>query len=93
MAPVINYWWPGFPSNLSTEAYHQQLPQDQWALRVAHYFPFLVYWWNTQKLFPASGVAARRPEIFSRQDVQILQKSAHRQNHKVVNFLLPFALF
>lgn len=29
LAPVINYWWPGFPANLSTEAYYQQLPQDR----------------------------------------------------------------
>ncbi|XVE99061.1 hypothetical protein REPUB_Repub03eG0164500 [Reevesia pubescens] len=82
LAPVINYWWPGFPANLSTEAYRLQLPQDQWALRVAHYLPFLVYWWNTQKLFPSSGVVARRPEIFSPQDVQILPKIAYRQNRK-----------
>lgn len=82
LAPVINYWWPGFPANLSTQAYKQQLPQDQWAVRVAHYLPFLVYWWNTQKLFPSSGVAARRPEIFSPQDVQILPKIAYRQHYK-----------
>uniref|UniRef100_A0A1S3YA51 AB hydrolase-1 domain-containing protein n=1 Tax=Nicotiana tabacum TaxID=4097 RepID=A0A1S3YA51_TOBAC len=36
VAPVVNYWWPGFPANLSTEGYNLQLPQDQWALRVAH---------------------------------------------------------
>ncbi|OMO79084.1 putative catalytic [Corchorus olitorius] len=84
LAPVINYWWPGFPANLSTEAYRLQLPQDQWALRVAHYLPFLVYWWNTQKFFPGSGVAARRPEIYSHQDTQLLHKLAYRQNHKGV---------
>ncbi|KAE8689252.1 putative nucleotide binding protein [Hibiscus syriacus] len=65
MAPVINYWWPGLPANLSKEAYSLQLPQDQWALRVAHYMPFLVFWWNTQKLFPASSVISRRPENYS----------------------------
>ncbi|GLT94687.1 hypothetical protein SLE2022_124160 [Rubroshorea leprosula] len=32
LAPVVNYWWPGFPANLSKKAYHEQLPQDQWAL-------------------------------------------------------------
>ncbi|XP_007010326.2 PREDICTED: uncharacterized protein LOC18586733 [Theobroma cacao] len=84
LAPVINYWWPGFPANLSTEAYYQQLPQDQWALRVAHYLPFLVYWWNTQKLFPASAVQARRREIFSPQDIQLLPKIAYRENHRAV---------
>ncbi|KAK9901823.1 hypothetical protein M0R45_001939 [Rubus argutus] len=36
-APVINYWWPGFPANLSTDAYYKQPPGDQWALRVAHH--------------------------------------------------------
>ncbi|THG18924.1 hypothetical protein TEA_007805 [Camellia sinensis var. sinensis] len=28
IAPVVNYWCPGFPANLSKEAYYQQLPQD-----------------------------------------------------------------
>ncbi|CAK9134540.1 unnamed protein product [Ilex paraguariensis] len=54
LAPVVNYWWPGFPVNLSTEAYNQQPVQDQWTLRVAHYIPWLTYWWNTQKWFPSS---------------------------------------
>ncbi|KAE8691586.1 putative sodium/metabolite cotransporter BASS4 [Hibiscus syriacus] len=82
MAPVINYWWPGLPANLSKEAYSLQLPQDQWALRVAHYMPFLVYWWNTQKLFPSSSVISRRPENYSPQDLQIQQKIALRQDHR-----------
>ncbi|CAN1844159.1 hypothetical protein LINPERHAP1_LOCUS37355 [Linum perenne] len=43
VAPVINYWWKSFPTNLSTEAYNNQLPQDQWALRIAHHAPWLVY--------------------------------------------------
>ena len=73
-APVINYWWPSLPANLSTEAYYKQPPQDQWALRVAHYLPWLTYWWNTQKLFPASSVIARRPDIFSPRDLVILKK-------------------
>ncbi|XP_021887864.1 uncharacterized protein LOC110807138 isoform X1 [Carica papaya] len=80
LCPVVNYWWPGFPANLSKAAYYQQLPQDQWALRVAHYAPWLLYWWNTQKLFPASAVIARRLEIFSPQDKQILLKIARRQD-------------
>ncbi|CAN1747752.1 hypothetical protein LINPERHAP1_LOCUS3182 [Linum perenne] len=55
------------------EAYYLQLPQDQWTLRVAHYAPW-TYWWNTQKWFPASGVAAGHPEVFSTQDLEILSK-------------------
>ncbi|KAE8718959.1 germin-like protein subfamily 3 member 2-like [Hibiscus syriacus] len=64
LAPVINYWWPGFPSNLSTEAYYQQLPNDQWALRVSHYAPWLTYWWNTQKWFPGSSAITHSADIF-----------------------------
>ncbi|CAA3016782.1 Alpha beta-Hydrolases superfamily [Olea europaea subsp. europaea] len=33
LTPVVNYWWPGLPSNLTKEAYDQQPPQDQWAVR------------------------------------------------------------
>ncbi|XP_041994226.1 uncharacterized protein LOC121744708 [Salvia splendens] len=73
IAPVVNFWWPGFPAKLATEAYYEQFPQDQWALRVAHYAPSLVYWWNTQKWFPPSSVAAGRPN-FTAPDLQVLAK-------------------
>ncbi|GLT50087.1 hypothetical protein SLA2020_235980 [Shorea laevis] len=82
LAPVVNYWWPGFPANLSTEAYHKQPLPDQWTLRVAHHIPWLTYWWNTQKLFPASSVVALRRHIFSPQDIQLLPKISDRQQHK-----------
>lgn len=83
IAPVINYWWPGFPSNLSTEAYYQQFPQDQWALRVAHYSPWLVYWWNTQKLFPSSSAIAGSSKL-SPQDLEILSKLGNRPSQRVL---------
>ncbi|CAI0420445.1 unnamed protein product [Linum tenue] len=54
------------------EAYNLQLPQDQWALRVAHHAPWLTYWWNTQKLFPSSGVISRKRETMSRQDIELV---------------------
>ncbi|CAK9149225.1 unnamed protein product [Ilex paraguariensis] len=73
IAPVINYWWPRFPAKISAEAYYQQYPQDQWALRVAHYTPWLTYWWNTQKWFPASSAIAQKPK-FSRQDLELISK-------------------
>ncbi|KAM3200900.1 putative protein isoform X1 [Capsicum annuum] len=63
VAPVVNYWWPGFPANLSKEGYNLQLLQDQWALRVAHYAPWLVYWWNTQKWFPYNSVIAGKAKL------------------------------
>ena len=72
LCPVVNYWWQGFPSELAKEAYNMQLMQDQWAIRVAHYTPWLIYWWNTQRLFPGSSVAAGIPEILSPDDKLLL---------------------
>ncbi|CAL5363346.1 unnamed protein product [Camellia sinensis] len=71
VAPVVNYWLPGFPAHLCNEAYYEQFPQDQWAVRVAHYAPWLTYWWNTQKWFPASSVIAGKAK-FSHQDIELI---------------------
>ncbi|XP_065855287.1 uncharacterized protein [Euphorbia lathyris] len=80
LTPAINYWWPGFPANLSTEAFCKMLPEDQWAFRVAHYTPWLSYWWNTQKWFPGSAIIANHPAIFSQQDKEILAKFDRTSN-------------
>ncbi|CAL5387489.1 unnamed protein product [Camellia sinensis] len=74
IAPTVNYWWPGFPANLSKEAYYQQLPQDQWTFRISHYTPWLTYWWNTQKWFPSFSLIAHSYAVLSPQDVELLPK-------------------
>lgn len=75
IAPVVNYWWRGFPSNLSKEAYYMfQPPQDQWALRVAHYAPWLTYWWNTRKLFPGLSLIAHNPGVLSKHDLELISR-------------------
>ncbi|GMY23436.1 4,5:9,10-diseco-3-hydroxy-5,9,17-trioxoandrosta-1(10),2-diene-4-oate hydrolase-like [Fagus crenata] len=74
LAPIINYWWQGLSPNLSTEAYYKQLSQDQWTLRVVHYIPWLTYLWNTQKWFPALSAVPGNPDIFSRNDLEIMSK-------------------
>jgi len=78
LGPVGNYWWSGYPSNVSWDAWYKQIPQDQWAVRVAHHAPWLTYWWNTQKFFPASSVIAFSPAILSREDMAIIPKFAYR---------------
>ena len=83
VAPVINYWWQGLPRNLSTEAYYKQLPQDQWAIRIVHYMPWLTYLWNTQKWFPASSSILGNLDVFSRQDLEIMSKMVGTQIDKV----------
>ncbi|CAA0385041.1 unnamed protein product [Arabidopsis thaliana] len=74
VAPAINYWWRNLPGDLTREAFSRMHPADQWSLRVAHYAPWLTYWWNTQKWFPISNVIAGNPIIFSREDMEILSK-------------------
>lgn len=73
VVPVINYWWPSFPSELFSKNYKKQLARDQWKLGIAHYTPGLTYWWLTQKWFPSSSILERHPIIFSKQDVEIIQ--------------------
>ncbi|KAI9122371.1 hypothetical protein K1719_007060 [Acacia pycnantha] len=76
LAPVINYWWPGLPANLTKEVYSQKTLQDQWALRASHYFPWLTYLW-----FHASSTSARSPDKLSRQDRELISKMADRTNY------------
>ncbi|KAL9227685.1 hypothetical protein vseg_003344 [Gypsophila vaccaria] len=80
IAPVINYWWPFFPSNLSSQAFNNQLRRDIWSLRVAHYLPWLTFWWNTQRFFPPLSVIAHLPDILSRHDKQVLGQFGEREN-------------
>ena len=79
LAPVINFWWTGFPANLSNEAFNQQLWNDRWALSVAHHTPWLTYWWNTQKRFPCSNVICNISVVLSPQDKELV-KSPKKQD-------------
>uniref|UniRef100_A0A803MZ99 AB hydrolase-1 domain-containing protein n=1 Tax=Chenopodium quinoa TaxID=63459 RepID=A0A803MZ99_CHEQI len=67
--------------------------EDQWAQRVVHYIPWLTYWWNTQKLFPGSSVAAGKA-VLSEQDIEIKHKKIKlRADHMGDDdFLVPFTL-
>lgn len=83
MAPAINYWWSGLPANLTNEAFYQQSGQDQWAVRVAHYTPWLTYWWNTQRWFPSSSIIAASSGNLSRQDKELESKLVGRKECQV----------
>ncbi|CAN1176670.1 hypothetical protein LINPERHAP2_LOCUS32663 [Linum perenne] len=74
LTPATNYWWSGFPSNLSSEALYNRPPSDYLSLSVAHHAPWLTYWWNTQEWFPVLGVISKSPHILSRQDKEIAAK-------------------
>ncbi|GMH07326.1 hypothetical protein Nepgr_009166 [Nepenthes gracilis] len=74
VVPFVHYWWPCLPPSLSRAAFRRLLAQDQWTFRVAHYAPWLFYWWMTQKWFPSLSVMAGNLSIFCRQDLEILKK-------------------
>lgn len=76
VVPVINYWWPSFPANLTRQAYKNMLVQDQRTLWIAHHVPSLLYAWMTQKWLSTSAAIERDPRIYSNQDKEILQKVA-----------------
>jgi hypothetical protein len=86
LSPVGNYWWSGYPANVSWAAWNVQILQDQWAVRVAHYVPWLTYWWNTQKFFPASSVISFNPAILSREDMAVIPKFAVRPYAVIIFF-------
>ncbi|CAN0846994.1 hypothetical protein LINGRAHAP2_LOCUS4750 [Linum grandiflorum] len=74
LTPATNYWWTGFPSNLSDEALHKQAVSDYLSLSVAHCAPWLTHWWNTQKWFPGFGAISKSSHILARQDKEIVAK-------------------
>ena len=88
IAPVLNYWWAGLPANLTNEVFYQQKLQDQWTVRVAHYIPWLTYWWNTQKWFPSSSLIADSIDLLSLQDRELLPKRSDRKNHVVCIWII-----
>jgi hypothetical protein len=74
VVPVINYWWPSFPAELSRQAFKKQVVPEQRTLWIAHNVPSLLYLWMTQKWLPSSAAATHNPEIFSKHDMEVLQK-------------------
>ncbi|XP_057955340.1 uncharacterized protein LOC131149175 isoform X2 [Malania oleifera] len=74
IVPFVNYWWPCFPANLSRQAFRNLLTSDQWVFRIAHYAPWLFYWWMTQKWFPTLSILSGNMSLFTPQDLDILKK-------------------
>ncbi|KAJ0969743.1 hypothetical protein J5N97_022620 [Dioscorea zingiberensis] len=76
VVPIVNYWWPSLPANITKEVYGRLLLQDQRTFWIAHHLPFLFYAWMTQKWFPSLAALEGHPEIFSKQDREILRMRA-----------------
>ncbi|KAL5976401.1 hypothetical protein ACLOJK_020732 [Asimina triloba] len=80
VVPVVNYWWPSLPPDLSKEGLKTQLTQHQWLFWVAHHAPFLLHWWMTQKWFPSLANLATDPRATNPQDREVLRKLAANRN-------------
>ncbi|KAG0583495.1 hypothetical protein KC19_3G141000 [Ceratodon purpureus] len=54
-APMVNYWWPGFPKSEMAKAWGSQRTGDKMSYMVAHYLPSFTFWYNmVQKRLPRS---------------------------------------
>ncbi|KAF3571289.1 hypothetical protein F2Q69_00061816, partial [Brassica cretica] len=67
--PVTNSWWPSFPDSLTWELWNKQSKTERFAILLTHNTPWLLYWWNNQKLFQTSAVMQSSSTIYSPQDV------------------------
>ncbi|TXG73624.1 hypothetical protein EZV62_002203 [Acer yangbiense] len=74
VVPFVHYWWPCLPANLSTESFKRLPLQGQMTFRVAHYTPWLIYWWMTQKWFPSLSIKSGSMAALCPQDMEILAK-------------------
>ncbi|KAG2311166.1 hypothetical protein Bca52824_022723 [Brassica carinata] len=74
VVPFVSYWWTKVPQDILSKALKLMPEKDQWTYRVAHYFPWLLYWWLTQKLFTSSSVISDRSVLCSDRDLAILKK-------------------
>ncbi|XP_074289226.1 uncharacterized protein LOC141614375 [Silene latifolia] len=83
VVPFVHYWWPHFPSELSREAWRKLPVSDRWTFRVAHYTPWLLYWWMNQKLFPSLKILSDIATVFTQQDLEINEKRVEVPNEKI----------
>ena len=67
--PVTNSWRFSFPDSLTWELWNKQSKTERFVMLLTHNTPWLLYWWNNQKLFQTSAVMQSSSTIFSPQDV------------------------
>ncbi|XP_048623312.1 uncharacterized protein LOC125592357 isoform X1 [Brassica napus] len=74
VVPFVSYWWTKVPQDILSKAF-KLLPEDvRWTFRVAHYVPWLLYWWLTQKWFSSSSIISGNSALLSDTDLVIIKK-------------------
>uniref|UniRef100_A0A1J3GIR6 AB hydrolase-1 domain-containing protein n=1 Tax=Noccaea caerulescens TaxID=107243 RepID=A0A1J3GIR6_NOCCA len=74
VVPFVSYWWTRVPRNILNKAFELLPKNDQWTFKVAHYAPWLLYWWLTQKLFTSSSMISRNSALSSDKDLAVRKK-------------------
>nr|VDC73418.1 unnamed protein product [Brassica rapa] len=72
VVPLLNFWWSSMPQSLLSAALKKLPIQNQWTFRVAHYLPWLLYWWLTQKWF--SPFSPNPRETMTERDIELADK-------------------
>ncbi|KAH6774770.1 alpha/beta-Hydrolases superfamily protein [Perilla frutescens var. frutescens] len=80
VVPLVNYWWKCLPADLSKEALGRLPVPDQWTFRVAHYAPWLLNWWMTQKWFTNLSIMRGKLDAFSPSDLEIVKQLSETPN-------------
>jgi pimeloyl-ACP methyl ester carboxylesterase len=75
-APMVNYWWPGFPKSEMTKAWGTQRTGDKMSFRVAHHLPGFTYWYNmVQKRLPRTVLESEdESSAFNEKDQEYIEK-------------------
>lgn len=74
VVPVINYWWPSLPSELSSKAYRKLSLLEQWRYRFIHYAPKFAWSLHRWLSFPNLGsVLKDNPKAFNENDLAVLK--------------------
>ncbi|KAL1221710.1 hypothetical protein V5N11_010846 [Cardamine amara subsp. amara] len=76
VVPFVNYWWTKVRQDILSKAFDLMPKNDQWTFRVAHYVPWLLYWWLTQKLFSSSSMITGNPALWSDKDLEVIKKKS-----------------
>ncbi|XP_016902785.2 uncharacterized protein LOC103500177 isoform X2 [Cucumis melo] len=69
VVPFVNYWWPSIPSTLSIQSFWKLPLCFKFTFGIAHYTPWLYYWWTKQKWYRSTGIEV----LFTNSDLEILK--------------------
>lgn len=83
VVPFVNYWWPSIPSTLSIQSFWKLPLCFKFTFGIAHYTPWLYYWWTKQKWYRSTGIEV----LFTNSDLEILKDVVNCPTNFKVFFL------